>query len=118
MAGAPWFQCERLPQGKRLQLRPGTDAALLLALLNVIINEKLYDRDFVEKYTFGFDKLTQRLQEYSPQRVADITGIAADLIVESARVFAMTKPALILGGVGTDQIGFKASLLKRLAYLS
>jgi thiosulfate reductase/polysulfide reductase chain A len=89
-----------------LQIRPGTDAALLLAWLNVIINEDLYDKDFVNNYTFGFDKLAERVQEYPPQRVAEITGIAAAAIVDSARMFATTKPAVIFGGVGTDQIGF------------
>jgi thiosulfate reductase/polysulfide reductase chain A len=98
-----------------LPIRPGTDAALMLAWLNVIINENLYDRVFVEKYTFGFDKLAQRAQEYPPQRVADITGVTADLIAESARVFATTKPALIFGGVGTDQIGFNATRVEQAA---
>jgi len=98
-----------------LPIRPGTDAALLLAWLNVIINEELYDKDFVKKYTFGFDKLAERVQEYPPQRVADITGIAAATIVESARIFATTKPAVILGGVGTDQIGFNATRVEQAA---
>lgn len=98
-----------------LPIRPGTDAALMLAWLNVIINEKLYDKDFVKKYTFGFDKLAERVQEYPPQRVADITGIAVNMIIESARIFATTKPALILGGVGTDQIGFNGTRVEQAA---
>jgi thiosulfate reductase/polysulfide reductase chain A len=98
-----------------LSLRPGTDSALLLGWLNVIINKKLYDKDFVEKYTFGFDKLTSRVQEYPPQRVADITGIAATAIEDSATIFATTRPAIILGGVGSDQIGFNATRVEQAA---
>ena len=49
-----------------LQLRPGTDSALALGLMNVIINEGLYDKEFVEKWTYGFDKLKERVQEYPP----------------------------------------------------
>jgi anaerobic selenocysteine-containing dehydrogenase len=56
-----------------LQLRPGTDGALALGLLHVIINEGLYDKEFVEKWTYGFDKLAQRVQEYPPDKVSQIT---------------------------------------------
>ncbi len=51
-----------------LRLRPGTDAALALGMLNVIINEGLYNKEFVEKWTFGFDKLSERVQEYTPEK--------------------------------------------------
>jgi thiosulfate reductase/polysulfide reductase chain A len=88
-----------------LQLRPGTDAALALGWLNVIINENLYDKEFVEKWTYGFDKLAQRVQDYTPQKVARITGLAAEKIIESARAFATNKPAVIARGLATDQIG-------------
>jgi thiosulfate reductase/polysulfide reductase chain A len=98
-----------------LRIRPGTDAALMLAWLNIIINEELYDKDFVKKYTFGFDKLTERVREYPPERVAEITGIPVGTIVESARIFATSKPAVILGGVGTDQIGFNATRVEQAA---
>lgn len=98
-----------------LQIRPGTDASLLLAWLNIIISEELYDKDFVKKYTFGFDQLAERVKEYPPQRVADITGIPVDKIIESARIFATTKPAVIFGGVGTDQIGFNATRVEQVA---
>jgi thiosulfate reductase / polysulfide reductase chain A len=98
-----------------LRIRPGTDAALMLGWLHIIIGEELYDRDFVEKYTFGFDKLAQRVQEYPPQKVADITGIPVAKILESARVFATTKPAFITGGVGTDQIGFNSTRVEQAA---
>jgi thiosulfate reductase/polysulfide reductase chain A len=96
-----------------LMIRPGTDAALMLGWLNVIINEELYDKDFVKNYTYGFDKLAERVQEYPPQRVADITGIATDKIVASARVFATTKPANIMGGQSPDSIGFNSTRVEQ-----
>jgi thiosulfate reductase / polysulfide reductase chain A len=96
-----------------LKIRPGTDAVLMLAWLHVIINNELYDKEFVENYVYGFDKLKERVQEYTPQYAAGVTGIEADLIVESATVFATTKPAVIQGGVGTDQIGFNSTRVEQ-----
>lgn len=81
-----------------LQLRPGTDTALGMGWLNVIINENLYDKDFVEKWTVGFDKLKERVKKFTPKRVAEITWVPEDKIVESARMYATTKPASINWG--------------------
>jgi len=88
-----------------LQLRPGTDTALALGWLHVIIHESLYDKEFVEKWTYGFDKLAQRVKEYTTQKVAEITGVPAEKIIESARIFAACRPAVIARGLATDQIG-------------
>jgi anaerobic selenocysteine-containing dehydrogenase len=96
-----------------LQLRPGTDVALALAWANVIIKEQLYDRDFVKNWTVGFNKLAERVQEYPPQRGANITGLTIGQIVESARLYATTKPAWIVGGVATDQIGLNAARVEQ-----
>jgi len=76
-----------------LQLRPGTDLALLLGMLNVVISEELYDADFVERYTTGFSKLAKRVVEYTPEWAAGVTGLGTDEIVKTARLFATTKPA-------------------------
>jgi thiosulfate reductase/polysulfide reductase chain A len=92
-----------------LQLRPGTDAALFMGWINVIINEGLYDRGFVEKWTTGFDQMAERAREYSPDKVAQIVGIPADRIIESARLYATTKPASLFRGVASDQIGATGS---------
>ena len=92
-----------------LPLRPGTDCALALGWANVIVNEKLYNKEFVDQWTTGFDKLTKRLEEYPPQRVAEITGLTIDEIVRSARMYATTRPAWIVGGVAPDQIGLNAA---------
>jgi len=88
-----------------LQIRPGTDGALALAWLNVIINEGLYDKNFVENWTFGFEKLSERVQLYPPQKAAEITGIPVDQIVTSARLYATTNPSILVRGLATDQIG-------------
>src|SRR6266576_1407134 len=60
-----------------LPINPGTDAALALGMMTVIINENLYDADYVAKYTLGFDELKKKVQEYPPQKVAEYTGISA-----------------------------------------
>jgi thiosulfate reductase/polysulfide reductase chain A len=96
-----------------LQLRPGTDAALALGWLNVIINEKLYDKDFVSRWTYGFEQLAQRVQEYDPGKVARITGLTEEQIVSSARLYATSKPACIVRGVASDQIGRNAGRVEQ-----
>lgn len=84
------------------QLRPGTDCALALGMLNVIIAEGLYDKDFVEQWTVGFDKLAQYVKEYSPERVEEITWVPADTVRNMARRYATNKPASITMYVAMD----------------
>lgn len=86
-----------------LKLRPGTDAALALGMANVIISEKLYDREFVLKYVHGWDKFVERVREYPLDRVEEITWVPAEQIREAARLFAQTKPATIQWGVPIEQ---------------
>ncbi|MBF6569765.1 MAG: molybdopterin-dependent oxidoreductase [Candidatus Binataceae bacterium] len=88
-----------------IQLRPGSDCALALGWLNVIIGEGLYDRDFVARNTVGFEDLARGCAEYTPERVSGITWIAPELIVESARTFATHGPAILGLGNGLCQIG-------------
>jgi len=88
-----------------LQLRPQTDGALLMGFLNVIINEGLYDKEFVEKWTYGFDKLRERVQEYPLNKVADICWVPAEKIREAARMYAVGGHALMPCGVKLDQLG-------------
>lgn len=78
-----------------LQIRPGTDVALALAMMNVIINEELYDTGFVRKWCHGFDSLKERVQDYPPEKVAGITWIPAERIREAARLYATIKPAVL-----------------------
>ena len=85
-----------------LRIRPGTSGALALGMLNIIINEDLYDHKFVEKWTYGFDELKERVQEYPPDKVAEITEVPEDLIKETARFYAKNSPAAIHWGVPID----------------
>ncbi len=86
-----------------VQIRPGTDDALALGMLNTIISEELYDKDFVNKWTVGFEKLAERVESYPPERVAEITWVPAETIRAAARTYATTKPACIQWGNAIDQ---------------
>lgn len=86
-----------------LQLRPGTDTALALGMLNVIVNEKLYDRDFVENHVYGWDPFVKRVNEYPLERVEEITLVPKEKIINAARLFATTNPAAIQWGVAIEQ---------------
>ena len=86
-----------------LQVRPGTDAALVLAMLNVIINEDLYDHDFVENWTYGFDELKERVQDYPPSKVAEICWVDEETIIGAARAYANARPGAIQWGLKVDQ---------------
>jgi thiosulfate reductase/polysulfide reductase chain A len=77
------------------QIRPGTDAALILGMLHTIISEELYDKAFVEKYCHGFDKLKEHIKAYPPGKIEAITWLSATKIREAARLFAQTKPATV-----------------------
>jgi anaerobic selenocysteine-containing dehydrogenase len=81
-----------------LQPKPGTDLALALGMLKVIVEEELYDRDFVKQWTVGFDELRSHLRRYSLVRIADITWLAEEAITQAARLYARTKPACIQWG--------------------
>lgn len=96
-----------------LQIRPGTDAALALGWLNVIINEGLYDKEFIDKWTFGFDKLKERVQEYPPKKVSEITWIPEKEIVDSARLYGTVKPAHIQWGSPPSYVGYNAGEIER-----
>jgi anaerobic selenocysteine-containing dehydrogenase len=74
---------------------PGTDAALALGMMHVIVNEQLYDADYVAQHTLGFEQLKQRVQDYPPEKAAAICGLAAEEIVALAREYAGTRPAAI-----------------------
>ncbi len=84
-------------------IRPGTDGALALAMLNVIINEHLYDAEFVSRWCYGFDRLVPHIQQYTPEWAAPITGLPADQIKEIARLYGKAKSACILVGNAFDQ---------------
>ncbi len=87
----------------RLQFRPGTDVALLNGIMNVIVEEKLYDRNYVEGFTEGFFQLRDHLKDFPPDKVAPICGVDADTIREVARTYAGAKAAMIFWGMGISQ---------------
>lgn len=82
---------------------PGSDAALALAMMHVIIAEGLHDRDYVAEYTVGFDALAERVRDYPPSRAAEICGIPADTITRLARDYATTKPVAIRVNYGLQR---------------
>ncbi len=86
-----------------LQLKPGTDNALALAFLNVIIEEKLYDTAFVEKWTHGFDELAFHVKNFTPEKMSKVTWVPADLIRKGARLYAEAKPAALGWGNPIEQ---------------
>jgi anaerobic selenocysteine-containing dehydrogenase len=79
-----------------LQLRPGTDGALALGMMNVIINENLYDKEFIDNWTVGFESLKKLVQIYSPEYVEKVTWVPAAKISKAAILFATVKPAQIV----------------------
>lgn len=81
-----------------IQPRPGTDAALALAILHTIISEGLYDSEFVQEWTYGFDRLAQHVKQYTPEEVENISGVSAEDLRKIARMFATHKPACIIQG--------------------
>ena len=85
-----------------LRLRPGTDAALALGMLNVIIEEDLVDHDFIDKWTYGFEALAERVADYPPAKVAEICWIEEEDLVEAARFYAKAHPSTIQWGLAVD----------------
>ena len=85
-----------------LAIRPGTDRALALGMLHVIIREGLYDREFVGRWCVGFDELARHVEPFTPERMADATGLTPEQIVEVARRYATEKPATLSLGHGVD----------------
>jgi len=86
-----------------LPFRPGTNVAWINGLMNVIIEEGLEDKAFVEARTEGFEELRQVVKEYTPEKVEEITGIPADDLRAAARMYATHKPAAILYAMGITQ---------------
>ena len=86
-----------------LQFKPGTDVAMLNAICNVIVTEGLFDRQYIDGYTEGWEAEQAHLQAYGPERMADICGIDAEMLRDVARTFAGAKSAMIFWGMGVSQ---------------
>ncbi|WP_455368073.1 molybdopterin-containing oxidoreductase family protein [[Eubacterium] cellulosolvens] len=85
-----------------LRLRPATDGALALGMLNIIINEELYNREFVKNWCLGFDLLKERVQEYPVDKVSEITWVPQSQIIEAARMFALNQPGVVHTRIGVQ----------------
>ena len=98
-------------------IRPGTDAALALAMLNVVVNENLFDADFVSQWCYGFDELRKHIQKYPPSWAEPITGVSAGEIREIARLYATTKPSAIDPGNGLEHATSASDAARAIAIL-
>ena len=102
---------------QHIRIRPGTDAALALAMMNVIIGEGLVDQDYVDNYTVGFDELAAHVKQYTPEFAAEATGVAADVIRQLAREYAKVQPSAIRIGVGIERSAGGGQLVRALTCL-
>ena len=87
----------------RLQFRPGTDVAMLNAIMNVIVEEDLYDKNYVAGFTEGFEQMREHLKGFTPEKMAPLCGIEADVLRDVARTFATAKAGMIFWGMGVSQ---------------
>jgi len=85
-----------------LQPRPATDLALALGMLNVIVNEKLYDREFINEWTVGFDKLKKHIRNYPPEKVAGITWVPSKKIIAASELFTAYRYACLMNGNASE----------------
>ena len=85
-----------------LRIRPGSDGALALGILNILISEELYDKQFVEKWTYGFAELKERCKKYNPKLVSEITWISEEQIIAAARMIAKVKPLSLEWGCAIE----------------
>ncbi len=100
-----------------LRPRPGTDAALALAMIHVIIREGLVDRDYVDRHTIGFDELSAHVAQYTPEFAAAETGIDAEVIRALAREYATAQPSAIRIGVAIERSAGGGQLVRAIACL-
>ena len=99
----PWRSQTAEKCHQHIRPLPGTDAALALGMMHVIIGEGRIDRDYVERHTLGFEQLRERVRQYPPDEVARVCGIGADEIVNLAREYASVRPAAIRVNYGLQR---------------
>lgn len=118
LIGIDPYRNETLDRAHQLiQLRPGSDAAFALAVMNVILSEGLEDRDYIERYTLGFEKLRARAEEFPPSRAAAICGVTVGEIVDFAREYAATRPAAIRVNYGLQRHAGGGNAVRAIACL-
>ncbi len=99
----PWRSQTAEKCQQHIRLLPGTDGALALGMMHVIIGEGLHDRDYVERHTLGFEQLKERVKQYPPEKVAAICGITVEEVVNLAREYASVKPVAIRVNYGLQR---------------
>ena len=102
---------------KHFFINPGSDAALALGMMHVIIGEGLHDAGYLARYTSGFEELAARVKEYPPERVAALTGMAKDDIVALAREYATTRPAVIRVNYGVQRSEYGGMAVRAISLL-
>ena len=100
-----------------IAIRPGTDVALALGMMHVILGEGLEDRTYIAEMTHGFDQLAERVREYTPERVAAWTGMTADEVVRLAREYATTRPAALRLNYGVQRSENGGTAVRAIAML-
>ena len=98
-------------------IRPGTDAALALAMLNIVVNENLIDQSFVEKWCYGYDKLKDHVQKYTPAWAENVTGVPSQQIIDVTRMYATAKYAGIDLGNGVEHTPSSNDSIRAVAIL-
>ena len=101
-----------------LPLKNGSNMALVNAFANVLITEELYNKDYVSRYTEGFDEYREIVAKYTPEYVESITGLSAQSIREAMRIYAAAPSATILWGMGVTQWGQGVDVVKGLSGLA
>ena len=88
---------------KHLAFKPGTDVAMLNAMLNVIITEKLYDEQYIAAYTENFEALRENIKDFTPEKMAPVCGVDAETLKEVARLYAKSQSSIVFWGMGISQ---------------
>src|SRR5450432_464741 len=102
---------------KHFFINPGSDIALALAMMHVIVGEGLHDTDYVTRHTSGFDDLREHVRAWTPERAAELTGITAEEIVQLAREYAGTRPSVIRVNYGVQRSDRGATSIRAIALL-
>ncbi|MEA5024462.1 Acetylene hydratase [bioreactor metagenome] len=100
-----------------IQLKPGTDAAFALGVQHIIINENLYDKDFVENYTMGFEELKKQVQNYPPSKVAQLCEVTEEEIREFVKMYTQAKPSIIRMGFGFERRTHGGGMVRAISFL-
>ena len=102
---------------RHFAIYPGSDLALALGMMNVVVREGLEDRAYVEAHTNGFEQLAELAREYTPERVAELTGLTGSKIISLAREYATIRPAIIRVNYGVQRSDRGGSAVRAIAAL-